>query len=210
MKSYKYYFYKIKRFIFGNYVDKDNLINFYNHFNYDRIIVFDTETTGLDIENDDIIQIAGVEIKNGKIGNSIMFFLFTDRLKKYKQVHNISQKIIDTNGVKPKYGLSEFLEFIKDDPIVAHNIKFDFNMLNSNLKRVGLKPIFKNKLFCSLKMTRQVFPKLKSYKLQNILNTLKVEGVNSHDALDDTKATVNLLFKLSENIEKKFIDKKGV
>jgi len=42
---------------------------------------------------------------------------------------------------------------------------------------------------------------LPSYKLGNILNSLDIEGVNSHDAMDDTKATVNLALYLKDKIE---------
>ena len=49
-------------------------------------------------------------------------------------------------------------------------------------------------------MSRQVFPRLSSYKLGNIIESLHLEGINSHDALDDTRATVQLALRLDREI----------
>jgi len=57
-----------------------------------------------------------------------------------------------------------------------------------------------NPLFCTLTLTRQLC-KLPSYKLGNILASLDLEGDNSHDAMDDTKATVNLALYLKDEIK---------
>jgi len=190
--------------IFGTPKDIDYLNNFSTYVAKDRIVVFDTETTGVNTKVDDIIQIAGVEIVKGKIGNKIMFYLETekfinDRASSLK-IHKITNQFLDKNAINKKEGLIEFLDFIKDDALLAHNATFDFNILNANLEKIGLEPIYKNKLFCSLKMSKQLYPKLKSYKLGNILQSLNIEGINSHDALDDTNATVNLALKLNDKI----------
>lgn len=195
------FFYLMKRFFFGEYKNEYYINNFHDHLKHDRVVVFDTETTGLDTINDDIIQIAAIEILQGKVSSQIMMYFYTDKnLSPTQTVHNISNNHLKEKSINKQEGLKQFIEFIGDSPLIAHNIKFDYAILNSNLKKEFLNTVYKNKLFCTLILTRQIFPKLDSFKLGNILRSLNIEGINNHDALDDTKATVNLVLKLFETI----------
>jgi len=183
---------------------QSHIQNYYDVVTNSRIIIFDTETTGLDTENDDIIQIAAIEMIKGKPGKSFECYFATDKdLSPTQTIHNISNEHLEQKATDKKEGLSAFLNFIADDALLAHNIKYDYSILNSNLLRVGLDTVNKevNPLFCTLILTRQLC-KLPSYKLGNILTSLNIEGVNSHDAMDDTKATVNLALYLKNKIEK--------
>lgn len=197
----KKYLQKLNKIVYGTYQNKYYQENYADHFKYDRVVVFDTETTGLDTAKDDIIQIAAIEKIKGQAGKSIMMYFATDKkLSPTQTIHNISNEHLKNKAIDKKEGLLKFLDFIQNDPLQAHNIKFDNAILNSNLKKVDIVPLYRNKLFCSLYLCRQLYPKLNSYKLGNILKALKLEGDNSHDALDDTKATANLAFKLYEKI----------
>ena len=201
-KTFFRYFYKLKHKIFALHISTYELTNFSNHLNSGRIVVFDTETTGLDVNTVDIIQVAAVELLNGKIQDSIMFYLATDKqIDSSRSIHNITNESLNIKSIDKKEALKKFINFIQDDPLIAHNIKFDINVLNKNLKRIGMQIIYKNKLFCTLKMSKQLFQKMHSYKLSELLTSLNIEGNNSHDALDDTKATANLVLKINKEIE---------
>jgi DNA helicase-2/ATP-dependent DNA helicase PcrA len=166
-------------------------------------VVFDTETTGLDTSNDDIIQIAAVEIIKGEPGKSFECYFATDKdLSPTQAIHNISNEHLAQKATDKKEGLSAFLDFIGGDALLAHNAKYDYTILNSNLLRVGLDTVDQeaNPLFCTLTLTRQLC-KLPSYRLGDILTSLGLEGDNSHDAMDDTKATVNLALYLKDKIK---------
>lgn len=198
-----YYLNKIKWLFYNHKKSPEYLQSFFDTMVHKRIVVFDTETTGLDISNDDIIQIAAVEIINGKIGNNYECYFPTEKeLSPTQKIHNISNEHLKLKATVKKEGLNQFLNFLSNDALLAHNIKFDYSILNSNLLREGLKTIDQkiNPIFCSLSLTRQLY-KLPSYKLGSILKSLKIEGVNSHDAMDDTEATVNLAFVLKDKIE---------
>lgn len=201
--TFLYYINKINRLFSRNYVSTKYIQFFNNVITNRRIVVFDTETTGLDTSNDDIIQIAAVEIIKGKPGKSFECYFATDKdLSPTQTIHNISNEHLERKATNKKEGLSAFLEFIANDALLAHNIRYDYSILNSNLLRVGLDTVDQeaNPLFCTLTLTRQLC-KLPSYKLGNILASLGLEGDNSHDAMDDTKATVNLALYLKDRIE---------
>jgi len=195
---------KVKRLFNSRKHNLTCLQDFYYTISQKRIVVFDTETTGLDTLNDDIIQIAAIEINKGIVGRDFERFFATDKdLGKTKNIHNISDESLLQKATDKRRGLNDFIYFLSNDALLAHNIKYDFSILNSNLLNEGLKPVKEtnNSIFCSLSLTRQLYS-LSSYKLVNILKSLKIKGVNSHDALDDTKATVQLAFVLKEKIEK--------
>ena len=194
---------ELKLLFSGDYSNQKRMQNYYDVITTGRIVVFDTETTGLDTENDDIIQIAAVEIVKGRPGKSFECYFATDKdLSPTQTIHNISNEHLEQKATNKKEGLNAFLDFIADDALLAHNIRYDYSILNSNLLRVGLDTVDKdvNPLFCTLILTRQLC-KLPSYKLGNILTSLDLEGDNSHDAMDDTKATVNLALYLKDKIK---------
>ena len=198
-----YYLKKLKRLFSKQYISLKYTRFFYNVITNERIVVFDTETTGLDTSNDDIIQIAAVEIIKGKPGKSFECYFATEKdLSPTQTIHNISNEHLEQKSTDKKEGLNAFLDFIANDALLAHNIRYDYSILNSNLLRVGLDTVDQkvNPLFCTLTLTRQLC-KLPSYKLGNILASLDLEGDNSHDAMDDTKATVNLALYLKDEIK---------
>nr|WP_181715756.1 ATP-dependent helicase [Chryseobacterium sp.]QJS06480.1 ATP-dependent UvrD/REP helicase [Chryseobacterium sp.] len=176
------------------------LEDFHTSLKRDRIIVFDTETTGLDTEDDDIIQIAGIEIINGKVEKLFEVFMNTAKsLEDSEKIHGISREHLDQFAISPQEGLQKFLDFVGDDIVVAHNLPYDYAIMKSNLRRYNLSFSSNITFFDSLDFAKRLYPDLPKYKLGYLLERLKIEGVNSHNALDDVKATANLLFKLFEN-----------
>ncbi len=178
------------------------LFRFNFSFRKKRIIVFDTETTGLDTANDDIIQIAAIELTNGVQTRSFEVYIKTDKdLTDSVKVHKISAEYLELHGVTHSEGLKQFLEFLGDDfVLIAHNINYDINIIKSNLQRY-LQVDLSNRdfdQFDSIKLSRLICNHLHSYKLKDLIEYFSIDGVNSHNAMDDVKATVGLLNVLYE------------
>ncbi len=181
------------------------LSNFNNLFNNGRLIFFDTETSGLNTGEDDIIQIAAVEIINGKIKSKFNVYMKTDKdLSETSKIHHITNSFLEANGVSIKEGLLQFNDFVKGSPLVAHNLSFDKNMLINNIKRHGLTSKFTlpTDMFDTIEIIRRVLPKLHSYKLSYLVELLDINAKNTHNAIDDVEATVEVLQKLKDNLEK--------
>ena len=168
----------------------------------ERVVVFDTETTGLDTQNDDIIQIAAIEIIQGKIGQSFEVFINTDRdLTESEKIHHITKDYLNEHAISKTEALSQFVDFIDNDILVAHNLQYDHDILNSNLQREKLSRLSVTiRSYDSIDLSKRLYPKLPSYKLEYLLEKLGIEGVNSHNALDDVKATVNLILTFENSI----------
>jgi DNA polymerase-3 subunit epsilon len=165
-----------------------------------REIVFDTETTGLSPENGDrVIEIAAVEIDD---------FRFTER-QFHVYIHperDIPAGAIDVHGItnefiqgKPKFAeiVEDFLAFIGDSPLVAHNAEFDFRFLNAELKRLDRPPLDPARMVDTLAIARTRHP-----GAANSLDALcKRYGIDlsrraKHGALIDSEILAELYIEL--------------
>jgi len=178
------------------------LDDFLNDYKYKRLIIFDTETTGLDTCNDDVIQIAAIEVVNGKLGKIFEVFINTDKdLAESEKIHNISKEHLNKYAIDKREAFESFLNFLDDSILVAHNLKYDWDIMNSNFMKCGLSEFDDNIIkYDSVEITKRVHPLLASYKLEYLLNILNIEGKNSHNALDDVKATANLVLSFEDLI----------
>ncbi len=104
-----------------------------------RLVCFDTETTGLNPKTEQVIEIAAVEIWNRKITGKFWHTYVKPAVPVSPgsfHVHGISDDFLHN---KPIFAdvIEEFLTFIKDADIVAHNAPFDLAMLNSEIQRLN-------------------------------------------------------------------------
>ncbi len=97
--------------------------------------------------------------------------------------------------------LPRFIEFIGDSVVVAHNAAFDASFINKNCK--DLKIEFKNSVMDTVTLSRFLFPELKRYKLNVIAKHLGISLENHHRAVDDAKATADILLKSFEMLKEK-------
>ena len=126
-----------------------------------REIVLDTETAGLDHRNGDrIIEIACIELMN---------HLPTGRVwQKYVNPEcEVSVAALDVHGItdtflkdKPVFAelVSEFLEFIGDATLIAHNAEFDLGFLNAELARLGFPRLAAARAIDTVQLARRKFP----------------------------------------------------
>ncbi len=128
-----------------------------------REIVFDTETTGLSAKDGDrIIELGAVEIVDLlPTGREFHRLIYPDR--------QVSEDTIRITGItdemlkgKPVFSdpsvYKEFLDFIEDSPLVAHNAEFDRGFLNEEMRRVGGPEFPKERCVDTLALAREKFP----------------------------------------------------
>ena len=166
-----------------------------------ELVIFDTETTGLNFFEDDIIQIAAIKVKGGKMvpGSGFNVLIRTDREIPPMLGTEVNPMLAEY-AKGPLYEADEafrmFLAYVGDDDILGHNVNFDFQILKHNLlRRLGGERIEEHFRRCwdSLKLVRLLEPRLRVYKLKNLLEVFSLEGENSHRADDDILATRSLV-----------------
>ena len=186
---------------------------FLRAYNEEEIVVFDTETTGLDVFNDDIIEIAAIRIKGGEVvGEPLDLYIETDKPilpmlgDKENPMYAIYHEKMSTGELlSPSDALRRFLAYVGSSPILGHNANYDYNILDNNLQRYCNDTMQAHDIRCfdSLKLIRLLAPSLHSYKLESLLETFQLAGVNSHQAIDDVKATVSLVRLCAEKAREK-------
>jgi DNA polymerase III subunit epsilon len=106
-----------------------------------RQVVLDTETTGLEVEQDHrVIEIGCVELLNRRLtGKSFHRYLNPQREidEGALQVHGLTRERLAN---EPTFSAvhAEFLEFIRDAELIIHNAPFDVAFLNAELARIEL------------------------------------------------------------------------
>jgi len=186
---------------------------FLRAYNEEEIVVFDTETTGLNVFQDDIIEIAAIRIKGGEVvGEPLDLYIETDKPilpmlgDKENPMYAIYHEKMSTGELlSPSDALQRFLAYVGTSPILGHNANYDYNILDNNLQRYYKDTMQAHDIRCfdSLKLIRLLAPSLHSYKLESLLETFHLTGVNSHQAIDDVKATVSLVRLCAEKAREK-------
>lgn len=192
---------------------------FLRAYNKEEIVVFDTETTGLNVFQDDIIEIAAIRIKGGEVvGEPLDLYIETDKPilpmlgDKENPMYAIYHEKMSTGELlSPSDALRRFLAYVGSSPILGHNANYDYNILDNNLQRYCNDTMQAHDIRCfdSLKLIRLLAPSLHSYKLESLLETFQLAGVNSHQAIDDVKATVSLVCLCAEKAREKQVQQEA-
>ena len=165
-------------------------------------VAIDVETTGLNYKKDKIIEIAAVKFINGK--ESTTYSKLIDPKMSIPpfitKITGISNSMINKSSVFPDIA-DEFLEFIGNDPIVGHNVSFDIDFINEELKLHGSR-INQEYVCDTYYLAKIFFFYFNSFKLESISSKFNIDISNAHRALDDALATGILFIKLLNEIYK--------
>lgn len=172
----------------------NNYVELYN--NDKNLVFFDLETTGLNSNNDRIIEIGAIKVKDGKIIETYGTLVNPGMKIPYyaTKVNGITDSMV-ANEKKDTHGVKELLKLIdKDSYIVAHNVKFDIGFINAYLVRDGKDPL-SNLMIDTVRLARKAFPGKKKYSLGVIAAELGIEVKDAHRAVDDTRVCYELYNK---------------
>ncbi|KIM08637.1 MAG: DNA polymerase III subunit epsilon [Sulfurovum sp. FS08-3] len=169
-----------------------------------EVVVFDTETTGLDPKKDAIVSIGAVKIKANKILTSQAFELFVknDTIeKKSIEIHGI-RPIDVQNGKESQEAIEEFLYFIGSRPLVGYYLEFDMAMINKYLKpMLGValpnKAIEVSALYYDKKIGRIPQGNV-DLRFDTILKDCAIPNMGVHNALNDAIMSAMIYLKLTK------------
>lgn len=146
------------------------------------LIFFDLETTGLNPEIDEVIEIGAIKVQGSKVIGHFNSFV--------RPVRNIPQLVTNLTGITledmkriPDREVikKQVKAFIGNYPLIAHNVSFD---------KIFLEKFFgerlQNEFFDTLELARLFFPSFASHSLQNLVETLSIQKQKAHRALSDT------------------------
>ena len=169
-----------------------------------RFVVFDTETTGLDILNDRVLSIGAIGIFNNiiDVADSFEIYVKQDAFKaETVEIHGILKEGKLTN-LSETEAMAHFIAYIGNSVLVAHHTAFDIEMINAALKRMNLQKL-KNKTID----TGILYKKLKDKKdnhfnLDVLCTEFNIPKHDRHTASGDAFITALLFLKIIYKLKK--------
>lgn len=178
-------------------IGQDKLNRFITSFPH-GLCFLDLETTGLSPIGDKIIEIAIIKIN--KDGSTETFQSLINPERPIPpitiDIHHITDQMVK-NEPRIDEVLPRAINFIGRAAVIAHNAKFDMGYLSYNAQLLKLS-FPGNPIYCTCQMARRTMKQLNRHSLSFLCEHFEIVNENHHRALDDTKACMELFFKLIE------------
>jgi DNA polymerase-3 subunit alpha (Gram-positive type) len=166
----------------------------------DEFVVYDTETTGVSNEFDELLEIGALLVKNGKVKQEFHRYI--------KPVKPISQEITEINGITNEMvekapsayeAIQDFLLFAGNKVVVTYNGDAFDNKFIKNASQFYFGKSFWNRSIDVMTLAKKILKKptdVKDYKLGTCVDFFKVKFDNRHTANSDCLATFKLYIEL--------------
>ena len=168
-------------------------------------ISFDLETTGFEADNDFIIEIGALKVRNGKVCER-----FIELLKppipipsRITEITGITDEMVQSSKDTKKV-IHAFLEFCEDYMLVGHNILFDYKFIKTYAVEYGYT--FEKKGIDTLQIARKTHRDLKSKSLSSLCEHYDIKNGAAHRAYHDALATAKVYHMLAHDFEEEYPD----
>ena len=153
---------------------------------------FDFETTGLNPATDRIIEMGAVKFKGSEIVGEYQTLVDPGIPLQpgASEITGITPTMLEGQPAVSDV-LPQFIEFLGDTVLVAHNAGFDIAFLRAALETTDLGAV-KNPLIDTQVLAQKAYPRQKSYSLQSMVELLRIPPNNAHRALDDAVMCMKL------------------
>ena len=148
------------------------------------VIILDTETTGLSVQENELIEISAARLSRGKIAERFDTFVKPSGLipPEITQLTHITNADV-AHAPTAREAVAKLAEFVQGCPVIAHNATFDRTFIEAVRGGVNVSDIWID----SLALSRIALPRLSSHKLSSIAELFGCSSV-SHRAGDDVDA----------------------
>lgn len=165
----------------------------------DEYVVFDVETTGLDVDKDEIIEIAAIKVTNGDAAARFHALVKSGKHvpKKIAELTGITDALLERDGVELKTAIEDFASFVGDRVVIAHNVAFDSGFIQASCEECDLDD-FDNECIDTVELAKKKLPDAPNYRLKTVLGLLNLENKIPHHAESDCDAELALFRKLTK------------
>ncbi|MDR1761673.1 MAG: 3'-5' exoribonuclease, partial [Bacteroidales bacterium] len=162
-------------------------------------VVVDIETTGLDPYYDSIIEIAAVKVRNDKIAEKWQTlinpgFYIPEFVTELTSITN--ELLVNAPAIEEK--IPEFMEFVEEEYLIAHNAHFDINFLYDSCMGVLNKPLTNN-FVDTMRLSRKMFPEQERHRLLDLIEKFDISDRVEHRAMSDAINT-HLCYECMKNL----------
>ncbi len=165
-------------------------------------VVFDLETTGAKTPPCRITEIGAYRVRGGKILAEYQTLVNpeTSIPPFITQLTGISDRMVK-NAPKFREVAADFLDFIGDSVLVAHNAHFDMRFLNHEIGRIHQNYRVGNPSLCTVRLSRRLNENVENHRLKTLAEHYCVALENHHRASDDAHATAHIFINLLEQLQ---------
>lgn len=162
-------------------------------------VIIDIETTGLSVENDEILEIGAIRIVNGKTVEEYerLIAVKTEIAQNISELTGITQEQVKENGKPINEALPSFMDFVKGSEVAGYNVNFDHDFLLAECSRQGID-ITKIKFTDVMTIVKSKLKGMRSYNLESVAKRLGITTKQQHRALSDCYLLYQVYCKLNE------------
>ena len=162
-------------------------------------VIIDIETTGLSVENDEILEIGAIRIVNGKTVEEYerLIAVKTEIAQNISELTGITQEQVKENGKPINEALPSFMDFVKGSEVAGYNVNFDHDFLLAECSRQGID-ITKIKFTDVMTIVKSKLKGMRSYNLESVAKRLGITTKQQHRALSDCYLLYQVYSKLNE------------
>jgi len=165
-------------------------------------IVFDFETTGLEADKEQVIEIASAKLDENL--EPVETYSTLVRLNEgrtlpqfIRQLTGITAEELEEKGIPERHAMKQLKEFIGDNIVVAQFASFDLSFL--------AKVLIPEKFICTRSMARLLRPE-EYASLSNLIKIYGIENLDPHRAYADVEATIEVFKKQKAECDEKGIE----
>jgi len=177
------------------------------HLDEKEIVIFDTETTGLEsAAGDRIVEIAAIRFKGSQKLAQFQSLINTGREISAGafQVNKITPEML-RNAPEPEQVIPAFMDFVKGSALCSYNVGFDLDFLRHELELLGSRLPQELPVLDVLKMAKRTIPRAERYALWFVADRLGIKRKQEHRALADVEMTLEVFQKLKTILSSKEI-----
>jgi len=165
-------------------------------------VVVDVEATGAKTPPNRLIELGAYRIRGGRIVDKFLQ-LVNPEIPIPRFVMTLTGISNDMVKQAPVFAdvAPQWLDFVSDSVLVAHNAPFDTSFLNHEISRVYPGHRMVNPHLCTVRLSRRVLPDIANHRLDTVANHFSIPIVSRHRAGSDALATAEIFLFLLNRLE---------
>ena len=167
-----------------------------------EFVVVDVEATGAKTPPNRLIELGAYRIHGGRIVDKFLRLVNPEiPIPRFvAALTGISNEMVRNAPVFAEVA-PQWLDFVSDSVLVAHNAPFDTSFLNHEISRVYPGHRMVNSHLCTVRLSRRVFPGLNNYRLDTVAEHFSIPISHRHRAGSDARATAEVFLHLLSRFE---------
>lgn len=165
----------------------------------DKYVVIDIETTGLDAENDSILEIGAIKIIGSNIVDKFSCLVKQEKSipKHIVEMTGLTDAEVEHEGIEIRDALNLYMSFVKGNMVLGYNVGFDLEFLKNACEKQGVDFCISNSKDI-LRTARKKLDDVKNFKLESVAEYFSLEYKQMHRALADCELEYRIYLELNE------------